>query len=96
MISRFLIDYNNTGNLFCFTIMTENRDRLCNLLKTYSNDVRYLEDKETAGKKDKGKRKLEDGSIVLRCQYFGDKIPAMYSFKNSPSRFNLIQKAVIV
>ena len=46
MIVRCLVDLNNEGVLFLLTIQTEDRERLFKELKSFSNDVRYVEDKE--------------------------------------------------
>lgn len=96
MILRCLVDYGNSGSLFCFTIETDDEQSLFSILKSYSNDVRFLEEKKEKSRFDKGCRKLKDGSTILRCQYFGEKFLSMFAFKNSPGRWNIIEKAVAV
>ena len=96
MILSMLVDFNNRGTLFSMTIETKDRDKLFQTLHKYSNDVRFIEEKKERGAKDKGARVLSDGSTVLRCKYFGDKIPAMYAFGKSPGKMNILNMGVIV
>ncbi|MGM9580949.1 MAG: hypothetical protein ACI3U2_06945 [Anaerovibrio sp.] len=58
--------------------------------------MRFIEEKDEPSKRDTGDRKLDDGSIVLRCQSFGDKVGAMYAFGKSPGKMCTIEKAVAV
>ena len=44
---------------------------------------------------DKGKRRLDDGSIVRRCQWWGSKIGYMMRFETSPYRMETLKKAVV-
>lgn len=96
MIVRVLVDLNDEGWLYLLTIQTEDKDRLFELLKEHSHDVRFIEEKEEPSKRDTGDRKLDDGSIVLRCQSFGDKVGAMYAFGKSQGKMCTIEKAVVV
>lgn len=95
-IVRILIDYGDTGFLYCMTIATKDKDVLLNCMKGYSHDVRYLDVKKKAGKNDKGNRMLPDGSIIIGATAFGDKVSAKAAFNKSENRMNLIRKAVIV
>lgn len=95
-IVRILIDYGDTGFLYCMTIATKDVDSLLDYMKGYSHDVRYLDTKKKAGKNDKGHRILPDGSIIIGAAAFGDKASANTAFNKSESRMNLIRKAVIV
>lgn len=96
MILSVLVDFNDKGGLFSLTIETKNRNKLFKTLHKYSHDVRFIEEKEERGAKDKGERVLSDGSTVLRCKYFGDKIPAMYAFQKSPGKMNILKRGVSV
>ena len=96
MIVRCLVDLNNEGVLFLLTIQTEDKDMLFELLKEHSHDVRFIEEKDEPSRRDTGDRKLDDGSIVLRCQSFGDKVGAMYAFGKSQGKMCTIEKAVAV
>lgn len=95
-IVRLLVDYGNTGFLYCMTIATKNKDALFECMKCYSQDVRYLDTKKKAGKNDKGNRRLPDGSIIIGASAFGDKVSANTAFSKSENRMNLIQKAAMV
>lgn len=95
-IVRILIDYGDTGFLYCMTIATKDKDMLFDYMKRYSHDVRYLDTKKKAGKNDKGNRVLPDGSIIIGATAFGDKVSANTAFNKSENRMNLIRKAVIV
>lgn len=95
-IVRLIVDYGNTGFLYCMTIATKNKDALFECMKCYSHDVRYLDTKKKAGKNDKGHRVLPDGSIIISASAFGDKVSANTAFSKSENRMNLIQKAVMV
>ena len=92
MILSLLVDFNDRGKLFSMTIETENEKRLFKTLHKYSHDVRFIEEKEERGAKDKGKRVLSDGSIVLRCKFFSDKIFPM----KSQGKINILQMGVVV
>ena len=94
-IVRLLVDYGNTGFLYCMTIATKNRDALLECMKCYSHDVRYLDTKKKAGKNDKGNRRLPDGSIIIGASAFGDKVSANTAFSKSENRMNIIRKAAI-
>ena len=89
MIVRCLVDLNNEGVLFLLTIQTEDRERLF-------NDVRYVEDKEEPSQRDKGDRILTDGSKVLRCQFFGDKVYGLSAFSKNAGKMAVINKAVSI
>ena len=78
------------------TIETEDKASLIAELKRWSNDVRYVDSKDELGSKDKGKRRLDDGSIVRRCDFFGSKISYMMRFETSPYRMGILKKAVVV
>ena len=96
MILSVLVDFNDKGALFSMTIETKNKKKLFQTLHKYSHDVRFVEQKEKRGARDKGERRLSDGSTVLRCKYFGDKIPAMYAFDKSPGKMRIIDMGVVV
>lgn len=95
-IVRLLVDYGDSGFLYCMTIATKDKDRLFQCMKGYSHDVRYLDTKKRPGKNDKGNGKLPDGSIIIGATAFGDKVSANTAFYKSENRMNLIRKAVIV
>lgn len=95
-IVRFLVDYANQGDYYMMTIETEDKASLINELKRYSKDVLYIDSKDELGAKDKGKRRLDDGSIVRRCTFFGSKISYMMRFETSPYRMEILKKAVAV
>ena len=96
MILSVLVDYNDCGILYSMTVETENKERLFQTLHKYSRDVRFVETKQKRGAKDRGKRVLSDGSIILRCKYFGDKVPAMCAFAKSPGKMNILDMGVVV
>ena len=96
MILRFLVDYANQGDYYMMTIETEDKASLIAELKRWSNDVRYVDSKDELGSKDKGKRRLDDGSIVRRCDFFGSKVGYMMRFETSPYRMGILKKAVVV
>lgn len=96
MIVRCLVDLNNEGVLYLLTIQTEDRERLFKELKSFSNDVRYVEDKEEPSQRDKGDRILTDGSKVLRCQFFGDKVYGLSAFSKNAGKMAVINKAVSI
>lgn len=96
MIVRCLVDLNNEGFLYTLTIQTEDKERLFQELKLHSNDVRYIEDKKEPSNRDKGDRILTDGSRVLRCQFFGDKVCGLSAFGKSEGRMFIINKAVSI
>lgn len=96
MIIRVLMDLNDDGYLWMLNIQTEDKDTTLRTLKTFSNDVRYVEEKEKATRFDKGNRLLPDGSIVKRCTFFGDKVAARFSFNKSEYKKFIIDKAVAV
>ena len=96
LILRFLVDYANQGDYYMMTIETEDKASLIAELKRYSRDVRYVDSKDELGSKDKGKRRLDDGSIVRRCGFFGSKISYMMRFETSPYRMGILKKAVVV
>ena len=95
-IVRILIDYGDTGYLYCMTIATTDVASLLDCMKGYSHDVRQLDAKKQAGKNDNGNRTLPDGSIIIGATAFGDKVSANTAFNKSENRMNLIRKAVIV
>lgn len=95
-IVRILVDYGDTGFLYCMTIATKDKDMLFDCMKRYSHDVRYLDTKKKAGKNDKGNRTLPDGSIIIGAAAFGDKVSANTAFSKSENRMNIIRKAVTV
>lgn len=88
-----LMDFNDTGDFYRLTIETEDKQVLFKYLCQFSNDVRYIEDKEERGKKDVGTRVLPDGSTILRCQWFGSKIGHLMRFETSPYKMGVIKKA---
>lgn len=96
MILSLLVDFNDKGSLFSLTIETKNKKKLFKTLHKYSHDVRFIEEKEERGAKDKGERVLSDGSIVLRCKFFGDKVSSMYAFNKSPGKMNVLRMGVVV
>lgn len=96
MILSLLVDFNDKGSLYSMTVETANKSRLFKTLHKYSNDVRFIEEKEERGAKDKGERVLSDGSIVLRCKYFGDKVSSVYAFGKSPGKMNVLKMGVVV
>ena len=101
MILRFLVDYGNIGSslggdYYMMTIETEDKASLINELKRYSKDVLYIDSKDELGAKDKGKRRLDDGSIIRRCQWWGSKIGYCMRFETSPYRMETLKKAVVV
>ena len=96
MILRFLADYANQGDYYMMTIETEDKASLIAELKRYSHDVLYIDSKDELGSKDKGKRRLDDGSIVRRCDFFGSKVGYMMRFETSPYRMEILKKAVVV
>lgn len=96
MIVRCLVDLNNEGYLYTLTIQTEDKEKLFEELKLFSNDVRYIEDKEEPSKRDKGDKILSDGSKVLRCQFFGDKVCGISAFGKSEGRMFIINKATSI
>ena len=96
LILRFLVDYANQGDYYMMTIETEDKASLITELKRWSNDVRYVDSKDELGSKDKGKRRLDDGSIVRRCQWWGSKIGYCMRFETSPYRMETMKKAVVV
>ena len=96
MIIRVLMDLNDDGYLYMLNIQTEDKERTLQTLKNYSNDVRYVEEKQEATRFDKGARVLPDGSIVKRCTLFGDKVAARFSFDKSEYKKFIINKAVCV
>lgn len=96
MIVRCLVDLNNEGFLYTLTIQTEDKERLFQELKLHSDDVRFIEDKKEPSVRDKGTRVLTDGSRVLRCQFFGDKVCGLSAFGKSEGRMFIINKAVSV
>ena len=95
-IVRFLVDYANQGDYYMMTIEAEDKASLITELKRWSNDVRYVDSKDELGSKDKGKRRLDDGSIVRRCQWWGSKIGYCMRFETSPYRMETMKKAVVV
>lgn len=95
-IVRLLVDYGDSGFLYCMTIATKDKDMLFECMKGYSHDVRYLNTKKRAGKNDKGNRRLPDGSIIIGAAAFGDKVSANTAFSKSENRMNLIRQAVTV
>ncbi len=100
MILRFLVDYGNIGSslggdYYMMSIETEGKGSLINELKRYSKDVLYIDSKDELGAKDKGKRRLDDGSIVRRCTFFGSKISYMMRFETSPYKMEIMKKAVV-
>ena len=95
-IVRFLVDYANQGDYYMMTIETEDKASLITELKRWSNDVRYVDSKDELGSKDKGKRRLDDGSIVRRCQWWGSKIGYCMRFETSPYSMETMKKAVVV
>lgn len=88
-----LMDFNDTGDFYRLTIETEDKQALFKYLCQFSNDVRYIEDKEERGKKDVGTRVLPDGSTILRCQWFGSKIGHLMRFETSQYKMGVINKA---
>lgn len=96
MILSLLVDFNDKGSLYSMTVETANKTKLFKTLHKYSNDVRFIEEKEERGAKDKGERVLSDGSIVLRCKYFGDKVSSVYAFGKSPGKMNVLKMGVVV
>lgn len=94
MIHIFLVDLNNAGELYRLSIQTEDVKKTAETLLEYSKDVRYIGNKEEAGRKDIGVRKLPDGSTIVRCQFFGDKIGYVNRFAANETRMNIINKAV--
>ena len=95
-IVRLLVDYGDSGFLYCMTIATKDKDMLFQCMKRYSHDVRYLDTKKRAGKNDKGNHRLPDGSIIIGAAFFGDKVSANAAFSKSENRMNLIRQAVMV
>lgn len=96
MIVSVLMDFNDEGDFYRLTIETEDRARLWRTLAGYSRDVRYIEDKETRGRKDVGRRRLPDGSVILNCKFFGSKVGYLMRFAASQYKDGVIRKAVRV
>lgn len=94
MIYNVLIDYGNQGDLFRLAIESEDLHSTLRTLLNYSNDVRYIDSKDELGKKDKGNKVLEDGSIIRRSQFFGSKIGYQMRFQTSEYKTNILNKAV--
>lgn len=94
MIYRFLVD--DSGDFYMMTVETEDKQRTVATLKGYSRDVRYVDSKDELGKKDTGKRRLPDGSIVRRCVFFGCKVGAMMRFEKSAYKLGTVKKAVML
>lgn len=74
MIYYFLVDYGNSGSYYRFGIMTDNdKEVAMAYLQQYSNDVRYLREREFPSLHDRGVKKIPCGTIVS-CTFMYDKI----------------------
>lgn len=94
MILCLLVDYNDSGDFYRLTVETENPLRMFREFLGISHDVRYIESKSEKGKRDKGVRRMPDGSVILRSCFFGSKIGAMMRFENNAYKIGVIQKAM--
>lgn len=93
LVHQILADLHNDGDLYRLMVESENLPGTLTELCKFCNDVRYVDSKEELGKKDKGVRRLADGSIIRRCQWFGSKIGAKMGFAANQYKLNTILKA---
>lgn len=93
MVYQILADLHNDGDLYRLMVESENLIGTLKELCKFSRDVRYVDAKEELGKKDKGERRLADGSIIRRCQWFGSMVGAKMGFGVNQHKMNTVLKA---
>lgn len=76
MIHYFLVDYANIGAYYRFGIMTDDKEGAMVYLQQFSNDVRYLREREDPSLHDRGTKKIPCG-VIVSCKFMYDKIDTM-------------------
>ena len=75
MILQYYVDILNEGNLYRFTIETQDKPKLVQYLQSISNDVKFVKELDKIPKKAKGNRHILDGNTrIIDCHFRKDKI----------------------
>jgi hypothetical protein len=94
MYLQYLVDILNEGNLYTFTIETNDKPKTTLYLQSISKDVKFVKELEKFPKKAKGNRCiLEDGTRIIDCHFRKDKISTFRAAKDvySDDRCSLVE-----
>ena len=94
MILQYLVDILNEGNLYTFTIETNDKPKLVQYLQSISNDVKFVKELDKIPKKAKGNRHILDGNTrIIDCHFRKDKISTFRAAKDvySDDRYSLVE-----